>query len=240
MSMKKKVTLGVASIAVGAFAVMGGTFAYFSSETASASTFSTGTLIMSPNETYLEKFNIVNFKPGDKLTAVVDNQEPAMMLNNQGSLPFNVFMNITAPDTTYDALKDALVFEKLYFGNETDGDLLGGSEKTLREVIELYGTGDAKVNGNTISGVGQNIGYLDAAATGAISVKGLKYVIRFNDTGEDQNDLQNKAAGINFGFTALQYDGVDINSGKVDNGSGGTSGGGTFERNDDINARPTN
>ncbi|WNF23645.1 TasA family protein [Mesobacillus jeotgali] len=244
MSIKKKAAMSMASVAMGAMAVMGGTFAYFSDTTASANSFTNGTINIAPNSTYLEKFNIVNFKPGDKLSAVVDNQEPAMMLNNQGSLPFDIFLKMEAPSTTYDAMKDVIVFEKLYLGNETDGDLLaeyfpGESEVTLREVLAVFGTGNAVVNGNTISNVGKYIGYLDAndndGTTTEQTIKGLKYVIKFKDTGVEQNDLQGKSTGINFSFTALQYNGENIDQGAVDNGS--TGGGGEFKRNDNINDR---
>jgi spore coat-associated protein N len=240
MSLKKKAALSMASLAMGAMAVMGGTFAYFSDTSASANTFSTGTLNLSPSATYLEKFNIVNFKPGDKLIAEVDNQEPALMLNNQGTLPFDIFMKVDAPASTYDALKDVLVFEKLYLGSEATGNLLtkyfpGETEVTLREVAALFGTGNAVVNGNTISNVGKYIGYLDAdnpAITTEVKTKGLKYVIKFKDTGVEQNDLQGKAAGINFSFTALQYNGENIDQGAVNDPLNNT-----FERNDDINDR---
>jgi spore coat-associated protein N len=248
MNLKKKLLTSTATVAVGALATIGGTFAYFSDTTASANTFTNGTIDVQPNQTYLERFNIVNFKPGDKLIAETDNQEPAMMLNNHGTLPFNLYMKAESPSTTLDAMKDVIVFEKLYFGSESENNLLtryfpGESEVTLREVLAVLGNGDATVNGSTVAGVGKYIGYLnpqDSDQSTWDHVKGLKYVIKFKDTGVTQNELQGASTGINFSFTALQYNGKDINQGSVDNGSNGTSGGGTFQRNDDITDRANN
>jgi spore coat-associated protein N len=243
MSVKKKAAMGMASIAMGAMAVMGGTFAYFSDTTASANSFENGTINVAPNQTYLERFDIKNFKPGDTLTAVTDNQEPAMMLNNQGSLPFDLFMKVDSAGT-FEAMKDVIVFEKLYFGDEATGNLLtkyfpGETEVTLAEVANVFGSGNAVVNGNTISNVGKYIGWLDAddqdPDTIDAKTKGLKYVIKFKDTGVEQNELQAKATKIGFSFTALQYNGENLDQGQVDNGS--TGGGGTWERNDEINDR---
>ena len=84
--------------------------------------FTNGTINIAPNSTYLERFDIKNFKPGDTLTAVTDNQEPAMMLNNQGTLPFDIFLKLESPSTTLDAMKDVIVFEKLYLGDEATGN----------------------------------------------------------------------------------------------------------------------
>jgi spore coat-associated protein N len=234
MNLKKKMLTGVSSIALGAVAVMGGTFAYFSDEVEAQSKFTNGTLNLQPEAPYLEHFTLTNFKPGDKLEALVPNQEPAMVLNNQGTLPMNVFMKMDSSD--FKGSKDAYIVKELKFGGE---DLLakylpGDSEVTLAE-LDAALEGDTSLNGNNIAGVGKYIGFLDAPGTNADPIKAVTYAIEFKDTGSPQNNLQGDEITIDFKFTGLQYEGETFNQSNIDNGSAG--GGGNFQRNDDVNER---
>lgn len=239
MNLKKKMLTGVSSIALGAVAVMGGTFAYFSDEVEAESKFTNGTLNLQPEAPYLEHFTLTNFKPGDKLEALVPNQEPAMVLNNQGTLPMNVFMKMDSTDVK--GSKGAYIVKELKFGGE---DLLakylpGDTEVTLAE-LDAALEGNTTLNGNNIEGVGKYIGFLDAPdanSTDDNPIKAVTYAIEFEDTGEPQNNLQGDEITIDFKFTGLQYEGETFNqaNGNIDNGS--TGGGGNFERTDDVNER---
>ncbi|MYL34527.1 hypothetical protein GLW05_13095 [Pontibacillus yanchengensis] len=225
MSIKTKVGLSLASIAMGAMATVGGTFAYFSDEVTAQSSFSNGTLNLQPEEPYLESFELSNWKPGDVLEANNGNQEPAMILNNQGSLPMNVFMKVDVSDNL---MKENIIVDELHFGNE---DIIAKyfnnhTELTLAE-LEAGLNGSTTVNGNTVSNVGKYIGYLNSQDATSGKIKGVKYVLRFKDTGQEQNNLQGLDTTLDFTFTGLQYEGTTYDNSNLTNNS--TGGGGTYE-----------
>lgn len=213
MSVKKKIAMGMGSIALGAMSVMGGTFAYFSDTTEASSKFTNGTLNLQPEKPYLEHFTITNWKPGDRLEANIDNEEPAMVLNNQGTLPMNVFMKLDTTDVK--GSRDAIIVESLSFGGT---DLLakylpGDTEVTLTE-LDAAMEGDTTINNNTVTGVGKYIGHLDAkddSVTTEKTIKSVKYVLKFKDTGVEQNNLQGDEVGLKYVFTGLQYEGETFN-----------------------------
>lgn len=224
------------SIAVGAMAVMGGTFAYFSDSTQAKSKFTNGTIVLNPKEPYLENFNISGWKPGDKLIANNDNQEPAMVLNNQGTLPMNVFMKLDLEELN--KTKNSIIVKELKFG---DVDLLAkwglSGEVTLAQLGAATQNQDTKVNGNTVSDVGQYIGYLNAQEDGKWDhIKSLKYTLEFKDTGAPQNELQGEITDLLFKFTGLQYDGITYDYQNLSNYS--TEGGGTYYNTNNVNTRP--
>ena len=248
MSLRRKLLGSAATIAVASMATIGGSFAYFSSSTSASSNFTNGTLELKPSSQYLQHFSLDNFKPGDKLVAMVDNQEPAMVLNNQGTLPMNVFAKI---DTSSDkGSTDAIWVNQLQFGNE---DLLAkypamdankDSHVTLTELAAFF-KGDTTVNGNTVSGVGKFIGFLDAPvkkANGSVDwskstpIKSVKYELEFHDDGTAQNTLQGDKTTLDFGYTGLQYEGKTIDKSILTNDQK-PGGGGDYTRTDDINDR---
>ncbi|MRX72605.1 hypothetical protein GJU40_10645 [Bacillus lacus] len=236
MSVKKKVVMGMSSIALGALAVMGGTFAYFSDSVSADSHFTNGTLVLKPKKPYLENFSIDNWKPGDKLVAEKDNQDPSMVLNNQGTLPMNVFMKVTS-HSEKDTHKH-IVVNSLKFGGE---DILGkitdinsDGKISLDELDEFTKkAAPATVNGNSISDVGAFIGFLPAKDNTNLGIKAVTYSLEFLDNGKEQNYLQGDKTKIGFQFTGLQTDGVTLDKDSLDNGQQG--GGGTYKRTDDIN-----
>ncbi|RXS99701.1 TasA family protein, partial [Ammoniphilus sp. CFH 90114] len=230
MNIKGKLVTGVATIAVGAMASIGGTFAYFSDEVESASTFTNGIINLQPEKASIQSFEISNWKPGDVLEANTKNQEPAMVLRNLGTLPFNVFMDVTVSDEG-EGSKDAIVVKVLKFGGENllkkyDFDANNDGKVTLSE-LDTESAGDTTVNGKTVSGVGKYIGYLDAndkdPSTSEKRTKFVNYVLEFEDSGTEQNSLMGEETSIDFKFTALQYEGETFSStnGNIDNqGSG--------------------
>ena len=241
MSLKKKAAMGMASIALGAMSVMGGTFAYFSDDVSASSKFTNGKLDLQPEAPYLEHFTLDKFKPGDKLIAMADNQEPAMVLNNQGNLPMNIFAKVDV--TSQKGSADHIWVNKLFYGST---DLLskypamnanGDDHVTLTELSNFF-KGDTTLNGNGITGVGKYLGFLDAPDTDPTTwghIKSVKYELEFKDNGQDQNSLQEDQTSIDFKFTGLQYEGKTLDQTKLDNGSAG--GGGNFQRTDNINDR---
>jgi spore coat-associated protein N len=236
MSVKKKIAMSMGSIALGAMSVMGGTFAYFSDEVEANSKFTNGTLNLQPEKPYLEHFTLTNWKPGDRLEANIDNKEPAMVLNNQGTLPMNVFMKLDTSDVK--GSTDAIIVKSLSFG---DTDLLtkylpGETEVTLTE-LDAALEGNTTLNGNPISGVGKYIGYLDADdpnSTTETSIKSVKYVLEFKDTGVAQNELQGDEITLDYTFTGLQYEGETFND-----ANGNITTDQEVKRNDGINDRET-
>ncbi|ALC90200.1 hypothetical protein AM500_10700 [Bacillus sp. FJAT-18017] len=246
MSVRRKLMGSAATIALAGMATIGGSFAYFSSEANAASKFTNGTLVLAPNAPHLQHFTLDNFKPGDKLVAVTDNQEPAMVLNNQGTLPMNVFAKIDT--SSVKGSTDAIWVDKLEFG-EVDVlakypaiDANGDKHVTLTELGNFF-KGDTTVNGNDVVGVGKYIGFLPAPKPGfdwnnpnQVPIKSVKYQFTFNDDGKDQNGLQGDVTNITFKFTGLQYEGKTIDSTKLTN-DGKPGGGGDYTRTDDINDR---
>lgn len=243
MSLKKKAAMSMASIALGAMSVMGGTFAYFSDDVSATSSFTNGKLNLQPEKPYLEHFTLDKFKPGDKLVAMTDNQEPAMVLNNQGNLPMNIFAKVDVSSVKGSA--DHIYVNKLFYGNtdllaKYSGSGLDANNDhhvTLSELSTFF-KGDTTLNGNNISGVGKYIGFLDAPGgsnTPNQTIKAVKYELEFKDNGLDQNALQEDVTSIDFKFTGLQYEGKTLDKTNLDNGVSG--GGGNFQRTDNINDR---
>jgi spore coat-associated protein N len=242
MNLKKKLVTSATTIAVGAMATIGGTFAYFSDEVTATSKFTNGTINLQPEAPYLEHFTLANWKPGDVLEADNPNQEPAMVLNNQGTLPMNVFMKVDVSDVK--GSKDAIHVTELKYGGadillQYDGNTDG--IVTLAELDSATRNKNTTLNNKTISNVGKYIGFLDApGGTAADPIKAVTYKLKFHDPGTDQNNLQGDVTDIKFTFTGLQYEGETFSqqNGNLDNNS--TGGGGNFQRTDDVNERGTN
>ncbi|WP_100333260.1 TasA family protein [Bacillus alkalisoli] len=235
MNIKKKLLGSAATIALASMATIGGTFAYFSDSTSTDSKFTNGTIVLKPHEPYLESFNITGWKPGDKLVAKHDNQDPAMVLNNQGTLPMNVFMDIDA--SSVKGTDGAIYVRELKFGGV---DLLAlwelSGDVTLAQLSSLTNNVDTTLNTHTISDVGKYIGYLPAHVSGSWDhIKAVTYVLEFADTGEKQNQLQGDVTDIKFSFTGLQYEGKLYDKENLDNFKDG--GGGEYRPTDNINDR---
>jgi len=235
MSIKTKLALGMTTIAVGATAAIGGTFAYFSDQTTSTNKFTNGTIKIAPSSPYIEQVELTHFKPGDKLSALVTNQDPSITLNNQGTLPFNVFMKVNAssqnPDSSASDMEKLIKVNVLAFGGS---DILGSIDANAdgdNSYVSLYDLhqatqGDATINNNTISGVGKNIGQLaQSGAAGAI--KTVTYELEFVDTGAPQNQYQGDITDFSIEFNALQLDGTTYDKDNLNDTTPG-SGGGTF------------
>lgn len=251
MSIKKKVAMGMGSIAMGAMAVMGGTFAYFSDEVEAQSKFTNGTLNLQPEKASMQSFNITNWKPGDKLEAKVSNEEPAMILNNQGTLPMDVFLDVDVtvtdnyrhenPETLGESADNIFVTHLALGGQDLLADLLVGDtdgKLSLKELSDRTDNLSTELNNNTINDIGKYIGFLDApdaVSTTEKSIKGLTYVIEFPDSGQPQNTLQGEEITIDFTFTGLQYEGETFSKANNNINNSGAGGGGEYSRTDGIN-----
>jgi spore coat-associated protein N len=251
MNFKKQLLTGASSIAMGAMAVMGGTFAYFSDDISTEGKFTNGTINIQPEQPYLEAFELTGWKPGDKLVAMQNNQEPAMVVNNQGTLPVDVFLKLTA--SSNEGSHEAIFVNKLQFGSDDildeSWDTNVDSRVSLAELSAAL-VGDTTLNGKTVSGVGKYIGSLDTKKgfdgvdiAGAQTIKSLKYELEFADTGEKQNDLQGDVTDLGFTFTALQYEGTtydktNLNNFKKPDGTDvAPGGGGIYKQTGNINDR---
>ncbi|WP_226682158.1 TasA family protein [Sutcliffiella horikoshii] len=246
MDIKKKLLGSAATIALASMATIGGTFAYFSDSVDATSQFTNGTINLQPEKPYLEHFNIKNWKPGDTLVANRGNQEPAMILNNQGTLPMNVFMKVDT--SSVKGTHNEIIVQSLMFG---DVDLLAAwftteqieAGVTLAELDEVA-NGDTTLNNNEIKDIGKYIGFLnaptknsDGTTNKAGTIKGVKYQLHFKDSGLDQNKLQGDQTSIKFEFTGLQYEGITYDESNLSNHKEG--GGGQYSEEDgfDINDR---
>ncbi|MFM1653885.1 TasA family protein [Brevibacillus sp. B_LB10_24] len=228
MSIKTKLTLAMATMAVGATAALGGTFAYFSSDSTSHNEFTNGTVVLRPGTAYLERFTINNFKPGDLLNATFVNQEPAWSLNNHGTLPFNVLMEVTSNESDGKGFDEHLIFTELKFnGQDLIAGLNGGTEISLKDLAEKTASKSHQIKdaeGNVTTTLdGYMIGNIPVSST-----RNVTYKIVFRDNGEDQNYLQGAQAPFDVKFTAVQEDGTLYNKDNLSNGTPG-SGGGNWE-----------
>ncbi|UTE77536.1 TasA family protein [Rossellomorea sp. KS-H15a] len=248
MNFKRQLLTGASSIAMGAMAVMGGTFAYFSDTIETEGKFTNGTINIQPEQPYLEAFELTGWKPGDKLVAMVDNQEPAMVVNNQGTLPVDVFLKLNS--SSVKGSDNAIFVKQLKFGSDNildpSWDSSGDGKVSLAELSTAL-KGDTQLNGKTVSGVGKYIGSLDTKKgyngediAGAQTIKSLKYELEFEDTGVEQNNLQGDVTNLGFTFTGLQYEGTTYDKNNLDNykksdGSPASGGGGVYKQTGDIN-----
>lgn len=249
MNFKRQLLTGASSIAMGAMAVMGGTFAYFSDTIETEGKFTNGTINIQPEQPYLEAFELTGWKPGDKLVAMQDNQEPAMVVNNQGTLPVDVFLKLNT--SSVKGSDDAIFVNQLKFGSDNILDMgwdANNDSKISLAELSAGLVGDTVLNGNTVSGVGKYIGSLDTKKgfdgqdiAGAKTIKSLKYELEFKDTGVEQNNLQGDVTNLGFTFTGLQYEGTTYDKSNLNNfkksdpGTPSTGGGGVYKQTGDIN-----
>ncbi|GAB3799111.1 TasA family protein [Virgibacillus kimchii] len=194
MNIKKQLSMGIMSAALGISLIGGGTFAYFSDTVTTENTFAAGTLDLAAEpETII---NVDNMKPGDSMVRTFE-------LQNNGSLDIHrVFL-----DTEY-TVDDAEGNNTEDFGEHIEVEFLYNVDK-LDEVI--FSTTLAELRDMTPEAVGEH-------ALNPILGEGLPsgdfddLVVKFNfvDNGEDQNQFQGDALELEWTFTATQTEGEEL------------------------------
>jgi spore coat-associated protein N len=165
MSIKKKLAMGTASLAIGAALVGGGTFAYFNDvEESNGNTFAAGTIDLAPDLNGTALFNLQNQKPGDPFNGTYT-------VNNAGSLAIGKVKLTTSYTAAGGAdssdLATQLKITSLTFGGQSVDLSAYGSEVMLSELqnatltlpggIPVGGTADLAVVGEFVNtGVAQN------------------------------------------------------------------------------------
>ncbi|WP_226536313.1 TasA family protein [Fictibacillus halophilus] len=213
MSLKKKLGLGVASAALGLSLVGGGTFAYFNDKADQTSTFASGTLDLNVNPTTL--VNVSNLKPGDWT-------EKTFNLINSGTLDikqvklhtkYTVSKNsgVSVDQTLADKYADQIMVDFLINkGDDGKGNtvILTKSLKQLKgmtpdELAEEFDKEYLWIFPYYVLRDGIKAG------SGQESRDDFKVKIRFNDTGVEQNDLQDLKLNLTWTFEGIQEDGEE-------------------------------
>jgi spore coat-associated protein N len=189
MSIKKKLGLGVGSLALGAALIGGGTFAYFNdTESSTGNTFAAGTIELTPDLPGGAIFNVANAKPGATFDTGVGT------LKNTGSLPAN--LSVTLNETDIDAHLN---------GTGIVGDAVkitqfnvNGSNK-IADIDALTTDHNGTVTLSELKNVVYPVGALASQGTVTIQVKG-----EFTDTGVAQNQYQGDQSKVDFTFELKQ------------------------------------
>lgn len=194
MNIKKQLTTGVMSAALGLALIGGGTFAFFSDTEVSNNTFAAGTLDLAAAPT--EIFNVDNLKPGDSMLRTFE-------LQNNGTLDIDkVFLGTEY--TVGDAQGDNIVD----FGEHILVEFLYNADK-LDEVI--YETTLAELKAMSPEVVGESIfgPLLGEEGLPVGEIDDLIVKINFVDTGEEQNQFQGDSLNLEWTFTAIQTAGEE-------------------------------
>lgn len=192
MGIKKQLSLGVMSAALGLSLVGGGTYAYFSDSEVTDSTFAAGTLDLAADPSTI--IDVDNIKPGDTVLRSFE-------LQNNGSLDIGKVTLDTAytvNDVNSDNQEDLGKYIKVEFLYNAD---------ELSEVI--YETTLEELKDMTPEAVNQHIFYPDFGDKGlpAGSIDDLVVKFEFVDNNEDQNEFQGDSLELNWTFNAKQTEG---------------------------------
>ena len=184
MGLKKKLGLGVASMALGAALVGGGTFAYFNdTEASNGNTFAAGTIDLKPELSSGSYFNITNMKPGDTFNTGSQN------LKNAGTLDGDLVIRL---DTNNDGGSDGSDFRTQL---HVTSFKVGGTELDL---TSLEGD-DGILTMAELDEQEIDLGELKAGSNTSIQVKG-----EFHESGSPQNEYQGDSASVDFEFELKQ------------------------------------
>ncbi|TYS78445.1 TasA family protein [Rossellomorea aquimaris] len=234
MGIKKKLGLGVASLAMGAALVGGGTFAYFNdTESSTGNTFAAGTIDLKPELTGSALWNLPNQQPG----ATFDTG--TQTLSNDGTLPGDLTMDLTVADTgsalwnlpnqqpgaTFDTGTQTLSNDGTLPGDltmdltvaDTDGAINGtGVLSDVIEITGLYINGTESLSTFTLdsdSSGAVELKELNGAKLdlGSLAAKGsagdsvtLRVTGEFPDSGSPQNQYQKDSVAVDFTFELKQ------------------------------------
>lgn len=190
MSLKKRIVSSIATLALGAALIGGGTFAYFSDTATSAgNTFATGTIDIQTKFAPVP-FNVTAAKPGTTFGA-----------------------NFTVQNTGTLAANASLKFDYTNTDGATDGSDLGtvleitsfqyGGQSLLTNLTTDDTNGNGYVDLNDIKGKLFNLGLVAAGTTDA-DAKQVTIAGVFKETNIEQNEFQGDALDGTFTFNALQ------------------------------------
>ncbi|MEH7380025.1 TasA family protein [Bacillus sp. JJ1533] len=185
MSVKKKIGFGIASLALGAALIGGGTYAYFNDvETSSGNTFATGTIELEPNAISTNKIDWSNKKPGDTFSYTFP-------LQNTGTLNANLFIDIINYNSNGN-------------GDNTDlGEVLHITELSVGGTNYLNQF-DANTDGTVTlkefaDGAKLQFGEINSGETKNMTVSGL-----FFESGSPQNEYQGDSLTLDVEFELRQ------------------------------------
>ncbi|ADU28588.1 TasA family protein [Evansella cellulosilytica] len=228
MSIKKKLSMGVLTAALGLALIGGGTFAYFSDTATQTNTFASGTIDLDVDpEVQVAMYNL---KPGDWMPRSFE-------LQNNGSLDIK-YVDLNTEYSVTDSDGDAVVpgladeYAKqliVQFLNNTTGD----EDYEVLFEVSLYDLANltpedlaTKIDVDTVmthpgiwipvfgggfwlkqpqyEDISEEITGIAAGDTADFDVQ-----FRFNDTGERQNDLQGLNLELTWTFEGFQTDGEE-------------------------------
>ncbi|MFP7297966.1 TasA family protein [Neobacillus niacini] len=200
MSIKKKMGMGFATMAVGAALIGGGTFAYFNDvETSSGNTFATGTIDLKPEIDGAALFSITNQRPGQSFSG-------SYTLSNGGTLDIGEIKLTGSYTTTDGETKD----QKDYDRDGTVGNNADLATQLVIDSLKFKGAnvtvadkdGDGKVTLADLTGQTIQLAGLNVTASGVLEIAGHFH----NETNATQNEYQGDGVSVNLSFEALQED----------------------------------
>jgi len=194
MSIKKKLSMGIMSAALGLTLIGGGTYAYFSSEATTNNTFAAGTLDLSAEPTTI--IDVENLQPGDSI-------ERDFELQNNGSLDIDKvtletdYSVIDAEGDNTEDFGEHILVEFLYNADKLDEVIY---EATLAELKEM-----------TPEAINEHIFYPAFGEEGLPVGSTDDLVVKFNfvDNDENQNQFQGDSLELEWTFVAQQIAGEE-------------------------------
>ncbi|MCO4850169.1 biofilm matrix protein TasA [Bacillus vallismortis] len=238
MGMKKKLSLGVASAALGLALVGGGTWAAFNDIKSTDATFASGTLDLSAKE-HSASVNLSNLKPGDKLTKDFQFEnngslaiKEVLMALNYGEFKANGGSNTSAEDflSQFEVtvmtvgkeggngypkniiLDDANLKDLYLMSAKNDA---AAAEKIKKQIDPKFLHASGKVNVATIDGT--TAPEYDGVPKTPIDFDQVQMEIQFKDdkTKDEkglmvQNKYQGNSVQLQFSFEATQWNGLTV------------------------------
>lgn len=194
MGIKKQLSMGVMSAALGLTLIGGGTYAYFSSSETTNNTFAAGTLDLAVDPTTV--IDVDGLKPGDSVIRDFELQNNGSLDIDKVSLDTDYQVIDAEGDNTEDLAKYIEV-EFLYNADNLDEVIY---KTTLEDLKDM--SPDA---------VNQHIFYPNFGEKGLPSGDTNDLVVKFNflDNGEDQNEFQGDSLQLEWTFNAQQTDGEE-------------------------------
>src|SRR5699024_4550362 len=193
MSLAKKISNGVLTVALGFSLIGGGTYAYFSDTVETNNTFAAGTLDLSVNpETIV---NLDNLKPGDEIAKT-------FQLANHGSLDIEQVLLETSyivDDANSNNTEDFAEHIKVTILYNQATDSVQVIETTLKDLANEMPdiTAIDEFVGSTQRPNGLKPG----------DMNNIVVLFEFVDNGENQNQFQGDALQVKWKFHAEQTDG---------------------------------
>lgn len=195
MGLKKQLSMGIITAALGLTLIGGGTYAYFSDTEDANGTFAAGTLDLSAEPTQIIDIN--DMKPGDSITR-------DFVLENNGSLNIeNVSLetDYTVIDIQGDNDED--------FGKYIEVEFLYNADQ-MNEVV--YETTLQDLKDMSPEAIEEEVFEEILDEGGLESGEANDFVVQFNflDNDEDQNQFQGDELNLEWTFHAKQTDGETL------------------------------